>query len=180
MRGYVPRCLLSDYQSTGEDTWHCPEECSKKSSSKLVYEVYYFRTRDAVETVTGVPWISFRLNYLLPSSRKWKSSFTSRKIVAQRSSPDIPSSTFSPPYSLVSVGAYLSPYDRWRHTAWFAAARFGIGCPHRFSGKGGFGSVRLNRTSDAVHFSIGGLHHFSGDGERVGIRIWGSLRRTDW
>ena len=38
---------------------HCLEEGSKKSSRNLVYEVYYFRTLDAVEIVTGVAWINF-------------------------------------------------------------------------------------------------------------------------
>ena len=32
---------------------HCPEG-SKKSSRKPVYEMYYFRSRDAVEIVNGV------------------------------------------------------------------------------------------------------------------------------
>ena len=30
-----------------------PEEGSKKSSRKLLYKMYYFRTRDAIEIVTG-------------------------------------------------------------------------------------------------------------------------------
>ena len=68
---------------------HCPEEGSKKSSRKLAYDVYYFRTRDALEIVTGVAWISFRLDYLLPSSGQWTSNFTSWLVIAQQPPRDI-------------------------------------------------------------------------------------------
>ena len=37
----------------GEAICYFPEEGSKKSSQKLLYEMYYFRTRDAIEIVTG-------------------------------------------------------------------------------------------------------------------------------
>ena len=52
--GFRPRWLLNDYQSTGEAICHCPEEGSNKSGRKLVYEMYYFCTCDAVEVVTVV------------------------------------------------------------------------------------------------------------------------------
>ena len=53
-----------------------PEEGSTKSSRKLVYEMCYFMSRDAVEIVTVVEWISFRRESILPFSVKVTSSLT--------------------------------------------------------------------------------------------------------
>ena len=63
-------CLFNDYLSTGEASRCFPEEGSKKSSRKPVYEEWYFWNRDVLEFGMVVVWISFRLDYLLPSSGK--------------------------------------------------------------------------------------------------------------
>ena len=70
MGSFGPPCLFNDYLSTGEAICCCPEEDSKKSSRKPVYEMRYFWNRDGEEIGMVVVWMSFRLDYLLPSSGK--------------------------------------------------------------------------------------------------------------
>ena len=67
---FVPPCLFNDYLSTGEATCYFPDEGSKKSSRKPVYEMWYFWNRGVVEPGMQVVRMSFRLDYLLPSSGK--------------------------------------------------------------------------------------------------------------
>ena len=67
---FGPACLFNDYLSTGEAIWCCPEEGSKKSSRKPLYEMLYFLNRDVVEIGMVVVRMSFRPDYLLPSSGK--------------------------------------------------------------------------------------------------------------
>ena len=52
------------------------EEVSKKSSRKLVYEMKQFCNIDAVEIVLVVWWISYRHEFLHPSSVEVKTSIT--------------------------------------------------------------------------------------------------------
>ena len=70
MGRFGPPRLFNDYLPTGEAICCCPEEGSKKSSRKPVYEEWYFRNRDVVEIGMVVVRMSFRLDYLLPSSGK--------------------------------------------------------------------------------------------------------------
>ncbi len=70
MSAFSPPCLFNDYLSTGEAICCCPEEGSKKPSRKPVYEVWSFWNRDVVEIGMAVVLISFRLDYLRPSSGK--------------------------------------------------------------------------------------------------------------
>ena len=67
---FGPACLFNDYLSTGEAIWCCPEEGSKKSSRKPLYEMWYFLNRDVVEIGMVVVRMNFRPDYLLPSSGK--------------------------------------------------------------------------------------------------------------
>ena len=48
-----PAMLVERRLIYGEAICFFPEEGSKNSSRKLSYEMYYFRTRDAIEIVTG-------------------------------------------------------------------------------------------------------------------------------
>ena len=48
-----PAMLVERRLIYGEAICFFPEEGSKNSSRKLLYEMYYFRTRDAIEIVTG-------------------------------------------------------------------------------------------------------------------------------
>ena len=70
MAAFGPVCLFNDYLSTGEAIFCCPEEGSKKSSRKPVYEERYFWNRDVVDIGMVVVRMSFRLDYLLSSSGK--------------------------------------------------------------------------------------------------------------
>ena len=65
MGSFGPPCLFNDYLSTGEATCYFPEEGSKKSSRKPVYEMYFWY-HDVVEIGMEVVRKSFRLEYLLP------------------------------------------------------------------------------------------------------------------
>ena len=60
------------YLSTGEAICCCPDEGSKKSTRKPVYENLYFWNRDAVGSGMVVVRMSFRLDFccLLQGSRK--------------------------------------------------------------------------------------------------------------
>ena len=49
-----PAMLVERRLFFGEAICYFPEEGNKKSSRKILYEMYYFRTRDAIEIVTGV------------------------------------------------------------------------------------------------------------------------------
>ena len=48
MASFVPPLLFNDYLSTGEATCYFPDEGSKKSIRKPVYEMYFWN-RDVVE-----------------------------------------------------------------------------------------------------------------------------------
>ena len=83
---------------------HCLVEGSKKSSRKLrMWNVLFSDPWRRIDCYwRRVNKLSTRL--LTAFFRKVKSSFTSRKVVAQRLSPNRSSPYFRAPYSLVSVG----------------------------------------------------------------------------
>ena len=65
-----PPCLFNDYPSTGEAICCHPEEGSKKSSRKPLYEMRYCWDRDVMESGVLLVRMSVRHEYLRPSSGK--------------------------------------------------------------------------------------------------------------